>query len=90
MSCLGWGQHALAPLSFRAATYSGVFTLLPLISGKGRQHHGDILRHASRLIEEGKVKVLLDDGSYTLGTVNEAHAAVSLGKVKGKVVIDLV
>ena len=29
VSCLGWGTHALAPLSFRAATYSGVFTLLP-------------------------------------------------------------
>ena len=31
VSCLGWGTHALAPLSFRAATYSGVFTLLPLL-----------------------------------------------------------
>ena len=30
VSCLGWGTHALAPLSFRAASYSGVFTLLPL------------------------------------------------------------
>jgi NADPH2:quinone reductase len=32
VSALGWGTHALAPLSFRAATYSGVFTLLPLLS----------------------------------------------------------
>ena len=31
VSALGWGTHALAPLSFRAATYSGVFTLLPLL-----------------------------------------------------------
>ena len=30
VSALGWGTHALAPLSFRAASYSGVFTLLPL------------------------------------------------------------
>src|SRR6266436_3711767 len=27
VSALGWGTHALAPLSFRAASYSGVFTL---------------------------------------------------------------
>ena len=27
LSCLGWGSHSLAPLSFRGATYSGVFTL---------------------------------------------------------------
>jgi len=29
VSCLGWSSHSLAPLSFRGATYSGVFTLLP-------------------------------------------------------------
>jgi NADPH2:quinone reductase len=26
VSCLGWGTHALSTLSFKAATYSGVFT----------------------------------------------------------------
>src|SRR5262249_52826615 len=35
VSCLGWGTHSLAPLSMRGATYSGVFTLLPLITGEG-------------------------------------------------------
>jgi NADPH:quinone reductase-like Zn-dependent oxidoreductase len=44
VSALGWGTHALAPLSFRAATYSGVFTLRPLLTGEGRAHHGEILR----------------------------------------------
>ncbi len=40
VSALGWGTHALAPLSFRAASYSGVFTLLPMLTGEGRAHHG--------------------------------------------------
>ena len=53
VSCLGWGTHALAPLSFRAATYSGVFTLLPLLSGAGRAHHGEILKDASKLRRAG-------------------------------------
>ncbi len=39
VSCLGWGVHALAPLSFKEATYSGVFILPPLLSGEGRKHH---------------------------------------------------
>lgn len=43
VSCLGWGSHALAPLSFKAASYSGVFTLLPLLTGEGRAHHGEIM-----------------------------------------------
>src|SRR5262249_44033840 len=28
VSALGWGTHSLAPLSFRGATYSGIFTLM--------------------------------------------------------------
>jgi NADPH2:quinone reductase len=49
VSCLGWGTHSLAALSFRAASYSGVFTLLPMLTGEGREHHGEILREATAL-----------------------------------------
>jgi NADPH:quinone reductase-like Zn-dependent oxidoreductase len=91
VSCLGWGTHALAPLSFRAATYSGVFTLLPLISGQGRAHHGDIMREASALAAAGKLKVLLDTTRYTLtaDSVSAAHRALGEGTAKGKVVVEL-
>jgi NADPH:quinone reductase-like Zn-dependent oxidoreductase len=37
VSCFGWGTHSLAPLSFRGATYSGIFTLLPRLTGEGRR-----------------------------------------------------
>ena len=50
VSCLGWGTHALAPLSFRAATYSGVFTLLPMLTGRGRVNHGHILEEVRKLV----------------------------------------
>src|SRR5262249_29699899 len=53
VSSLGWGRHALGPLSFKGATYSGVFTLLPLLTGEGRAHHADILAQATRLVEAG-------------------------------------
>ena len=89
VSCLGWGTHALAPLSFRAATYSGVFTMLPLLSGKGRAHHGAILREATRLVEAGQVKVTLDATRYTLATVGAAHQAIVEGSAKGKLVVDI-
>jgi len=89
VSCLGWGTHALAPLSFRAATYSGVFTLLPLLSGKGRARHGAILREAAALIDAGKLKVLLDPQHYTLATVADAHRSLASGSNSGKLVIDI-
>jgi len=89
VSALGWGTHALAPLSFRAATYSGVFTLLPLLSGEGRAHHGDILRNASRLVQVGKLRPRLDPRRFTLSGVNEAHAAITDQSANGKVVVDI-
>jgi NADPH:quinone reductase-like Zn-dependent oxidoreductase len=48
---VGDGVTRLAPLSFRGATYSGVFTLLPLLTGRGRAHHGEILAQAATLAE---------------------------------------
>jgi len=89
VSALGWGTHALAPLSFRAASYSGVFTLLPLLSGEGRAHHGEILREATRLVESGKVTPHLDPSHFTLATVADAHAAIRDRTATGKVVIDI-
>jgi NADPH:quinone reductase-like Zn-dependent oxidoreductase len=89
VSALGWGTHALAPLSFRAGTYSGVFTLLPLISGTGRAHHGDILRHAARLVEAGRVKPHLDPRHFTLESVGEAYTAITQRTAHGRLVVDI-
>jgi len=89
VSCLGWGTHALAPLSFRAATYSGVFTLLPLLSGRGRAHHGEIMRAAAALAEAGQLTVQTDPARYTLATVNDAHTALIERTAHGKLVIDV-
>jgi len=89
VSCLGWGAHALAPLSFRAATYSGVFTLLPLLTGEGREHHGEILREATRLAEAGKLMPRMDPRHFTLDDVADAYAALRAGETAGKLVVDM-
>ncbi|WP_316828942.1 zinc-dependent alcohol dehydrogenase family protein [Pedobacter miscanthi] len=89
VTALGWGSHSLAPLSFRGATYSGIFTLLPLITDIGRAYHGEILSEATALAESGKLVVRLHPSAYTLNHVDEAHALVRAGKAKGKVVIKI-
>jgi NADPH:quinone reductase-like Zn-dependent oxidoreductase len=89
VSALGWGTHALAPLSFRAATYSGVFTLLPILTGEGRAHHGEIMREATRLIEAGKVAPRVDPRHFTLSTLGEAYRALESGDAAGKIVVDI-
>jgi NADPH:quinone reductase len=87
VSILGWGKHSLAPLSFRGATYSGVFTLLPLLTGRGRAQHGEILRQAAALADAGQLTPILDPAPYDLGTVTGAHRAVETGTTRGKVVV---
>ncbi|CAB3642659.1 L-threonine 3-dehydrogenase [Paraburkholderia sediminicola] len=89
VSALGWGTHALAPLSFREATYSGVFTLHALLSGKGRAHHGEMLRVAARLAEENRLAPRLDARRFDLGTAQRAYEALADGSARGKVVVEV-
>jgi NADPH2:quinone reductase len=88
VSCLGWGTHALAPLSFRAATYSGVFTLLPLLSGFGRANHGHILQEAAKIAEQNQLKPLLAEQQFGPNDLAAAYEAVAEGS-RGKVVLEL-
>ena len=87
VSCLGWSTHSLAPLSFRGATYSGVFTLMPLLTGSGQAHHGEILRQAAALADDGKLRPLMNKERFGAGDIGAAHALVEAGAL-GKVVVD--
>ena len=89
VSCLGWGTHALAPLSFRAATYSGVFTLMPLLTGKGRAHHGEIMEQATKLIEAGKILVQVDQRRFGFDQADAAYDVIDAGGARGKLVIEI-
>jgi NADPH:quinone reductase len=89
VSALGWGTHSLAPLSFRGGSYSGIFTLLPLLTGIGREHHGEIMREATRLADAGKLVPVIDPRHFTLDTAAEAHAAIEQANAEGKLVIDV-
>jgi NADPH:quinone reductase len=89
VSSYGWGEHSLLPLSRKAATYSGVFVLLPLLTGINRAHHGEILRQATRLAEAGQLRPVVDPRQFTLNTALAAHEAVEQGTAVIKIVIDV-
>jgi NADPH:quinone reductase-like Zn-dependent oxidoreductase len=89
VSALGWGSHALAPLSFKGGTYSGVFTLAPLLTGVDRAHHGELLKDVAALVEAGKLLPRLDPRTYTLDTAADAHAAIADRSAKGKIVVSI-
>jgi NADPH2:quinone reductase len=87
VSCLGWGSHSLAPLSFRAATYSGVFTLLPLLTGIGRPNHGHILQKAAEFAERDQLMPLLAEQQFGPDDIASAFDTVAKGS-RGKVVLE--
>lgn len=89
VSALGWGTHALAALSFKNGTYSGVFTLLPLLTGIGREHHGEILREAASMADKGTLRPIVDPRRFTLDMADEAHALMATGSARGKVVVEI-
>lgn len=90
LSCCAFAPHNLAPGSLRCATLSGIFVLLPMLSGEGRAHHGDILREATRLVETGKIQPLVDEQRFSLAQACAAQDAVASRTVIGKAVVDIV
>ncbi len=87
VSSLGWGTHSLAPLSFRGATYSGVFTLLPLLTGEGRAAHGRILSAAAALASQGKLRPVVHHERFDLEQAQSALDRVARGIPAGKLVV---
>lgn len=88
-SCYAFGEFNIAPSSLRCATISAVFVLLPLLSGEGRAHHGEILRQLTQFVEDGKLRPVVDHRRFTLESAIEAHDAVESGSALVKVVIDV-
>ena len=78
-------EQDLTPLHTRGGTLSVTFMLLPLITGVGRKRHGEILEQLTCLVEEGKVRPLLDDSEFTISEVSQAHAKLESGKAVGKI-----
>jgi NADPH2:quinone reductase len=66
-----------------------IFMLLPMLRGPGRDRHGRILRSLARLVDEGRVRPLIDDSHFTLATAADAHRRIESGKATGKIVIDV-
>ena len=60
---------------------------IPLITGEGREHHGEILREIGTLVDNGKLKPLIHKQPFPFDHVNEAHALYETKKYTGKIVL---
>ena len=80
--------HDLSLMHQRGLSFHVVFMLLPMLTGKGRAHHGEILRQIATWVDEGKLTPLLDSTRFTIKNINAAHEYFDAGKHMGKIVIE--
>ena len=73
MSAAGWSySRNVWTRSRYAGSRRSAWRLLPLLTGEGRAHHGEILSQATRLAEAGQLLPFLDARRFTLNTIEEA------------------
>ena len=77
----------LTPAHFKGLSLHVVFMLIPMLHNVQRQVHGDILAALAKMADVGALRPVLDDHTFTLEQVGEAHARLASGQAMGKVVV---
>jgi NADPH2:quinone reductase len=83
------GQHDLTTMYLKGQSLHSVLMLIPLITGEGRAHYGDILFQVKKLVEDGYVKPLLHKEVFSLDKISQAHALLESGKQQGKIAVQI-
>lgn len=65
-----------------------VFMLIPLLHNVGRAHHGEILRQIAAMVEQSRLRPLLDDAGFHMADIASAHAKMESGNYTGKIVLE--
>jgi len=74
---------------FKGLSLHVVFMLIPMLHDFKREQHGDILAKLAAIVDEGKLKPIVDSESFELNEVGKAHDRLSSGEAMGKVVISV-
>ncbi|GAB3800710.1 zinc-dependent alcohol dehydrogenase family protein [Spirosoma humi] len=75
----------------KALAFHTVYMILPILykDEAGKAEHGQTLKHISELVEQGKVKPLIDAARFTLEQVAAAHEYAEAGGHTGKIIITI-
>ena len=85
---------ALIELDLSIAHFKGlsvhvVFMLIPMLHKLKRKDHSEILKSLAKIVEAGELKPILDEVSYSLERVGDAHARLESGQAMGKIVVSI-
>ncbi|YAF93764.1 MAG: zinc-dependent alcohol dehydrogenase family protein [Nodularia sp. CChRGM 3473] len=89
VSLVSISKQDLTLLHAKGLTLHLVYMLIPMLYGVGRSHHGEILWKLAQLVDEKKLRPLLDFQIFSLAEIAEAHRHTKSGQAVGKVVVKL-
>jgi NADPH:quinone reductase len=79
--------YDLSPLHRKGLSLHVVFMLIPMLHNMGRASHGKILTEVAKLVDEGKVRPLIDSKIFNFDEAELAHRHLESGQAIGKVVL---
>jgi NADPH:quinone reductase len=79
----------LTTAHFKGLSIHVVFMLIPMLHNHHREAHGNILEQLAQIVDQGAVKPLLDEQSFSLSEVGQAHNRLTSGQAVGKVVVEV-
>ena len=88
VSTVSTSQQDLSLMHAKGLTLHLVYMLLPMLSGINRSNHGKILVKLAELVDQGQIRPLLDDKTFTFSEVAAAHAHLESGQAIGKIVLN--
>jgi NADPH2:quinone reductase len=73
----------------KGLTLHVVFMLIPMLYNMGRERHGAILRQIATLVDEHKLKPLIDEQKFNVTDIALAHKYLESGAAIGKVIVTM-
>jgi len=79
--------HDLTPLHSKGLSFHVVFMLLHILNEEHRKQNGDFLKKITEIIEEGRLRPLIDQKRFTFDEVAAAHQYLDSNQAIGKIVL---
>lgn len=79
--------HDLSPLHSKGLSLHITFMLLKILDKNMHKQHGEIVKKIANLVEEEKIRPLVDSNIFSFDEVAQAHEYLESGKAIGKIVL---
>lgn len=87
VTTMAWNAHDLSPVHLKGLTLHAVWWEIAMLYGINLGHHGEILSKIAKLVDDGKIRPLIDSKVFPFTDVAEAHRYAESGQAIGKIVL---